>query len=89
MSEPLLAVRGLEKHFVVADTLARKLRRQPPDLVAPPTGCPFQPRCGLAREDCLEGDFPLRRLGPGRATACIHDDDCAQDVSANPVIASV
>ena len=62
---------------------------QPPDLVAPPTGCPFQPRCGFAREDCLEGDFPLRRLGPGRATACIHDDDCAQDVSANPVIASV
>jgi peptide/nickel transport system ATP-binding protein/oligopeptide transport system ATP-binding protein len=61
---------------------------QPPDLVAPPTGCPFQPRCGFAREDCLEGDFPLRRLGPGRATACIHDDDCAQDVAANPVIAS-
>jgi peptide/nickel transport system ATP-binding protein/oligopeptide transport system ATP-binding protein len=61
---------------------------QPPDLVAPPTGCPFQPRCGFAREDCLEGDFPLRRLGPARATACIHDDDCAQDVAANPVIAS-
>jgi oligopeptide/dipeptide ABC transporter ATP-binding protein len=33
VSEPLLAVRGLEKHFVVADTLARKLRRQPPDVV--------------------------------------------------------
>jgi peptide/nickel transport system ATP-binding protein len=33
VSEPLLAVRGLEKNFVVADTLARKLRRQPPDVV--------------------------------------------------------
>jgi ABC-type glutathione transport system ATPase component len=28
-----MAVRGLEMHFVVADTLARKLRRQPPDVV--------------------------------------------------------
>ncbi len=60
---------------------------QPPDLVAAPAGCPFQPRCGFARDDCLEGDFPLRPLAPGRATACIHDADCAAEAAANPVIA--
>jgi oligopeptide/dipeptide ABC transporter ATP-binding protein len=81
-------LRSVPRFDVVRQTLD-SIPGQPPDLVAPPTGCPFQPRCGFAREDCLEGDFPLRRLGPGRATACIHDDDCAQDVSANPVIASV
>ncbi|HKV66849.1 MAG TPA: ABC transporter ATP-binding protein [Gaiellales bacterium] len=81
-------LRSVPRFDLVRQTLA-SIPGQPPDLVAPPTGCPFQPRCGFAREDCLEGDFPLRRLGPGRATACIHDDDCAQDVSANPVIASV
>jgi peptide/nickel transport system ATP-binding protein/oligopeptide transport system ATP-binding protein len=81
-------LRSVPRFDVVRQTLD-SIPGQPPDLVAPPTGCPFQPRCGFAREDCLEGDFPLRRLGPGRATACIHDDDCAQDASANPVIASV
>jgi len=80
-------LRSVPRFDVVRQTLD-SIPGQPPDLVAPPTGCPFQPRCGFAREDCLEGDFPLRRLGPGRATACIHDDDCAQDAAANPVIAS-
>jgi len=81
-------LRSVPRFDVVRQSLD-SIPGQPPDLVAPPTGCPFHPRCGFARDDCLEGDFPLRRLGPGRATACIHDDDCAQDVSANPVIASV
>ena len=80
-------LRSVPRFDVVRQTLD-SIPGQPPDLVAPPTVCPFQPRCGFAREDCLEGDFPLRRLGPARATACIHDDDCAQDVAANPVIAS-
>jgi oligopeptide/dipeptide ABC transporter ATP-binding protein len=62
---------------------------QPPDLVVPPTGCRFHPRCKFARDDCIEGDFPLRPLAPGRATACIHDGDCAAEAAANPVIAGV
>ena len=80
-------LRSVPRFDVVRQSLD-SIPGQPPDLVAPPTGCPFQPRCGFARDDCVEGDFPLRRLGPGRATACIHDGDCAQDVAANPVIAS-
>ena len=61
---------------------------QPPDLVLPPSGCRFHPRCQFAQDDCVSGDFPLRPLGTGegRATACIHDDVCAQDVRQNPVI---
>jgi oligopeptide/dipeptide ABC transporter ATP-binding protein len=64
---------------------------QPPDLVLPPAGCRFHPRCRFAQDDCVTGDFPLRPLGVdgGRATACIHDDACAADVHANPVIAGV
>jgi len=62
---------------------------QPPDLVMPPAGCRFHPRCRFAQDDCVSGDFPLRPLGAGggRATACIHDDACVTDVRANPVIA--
>jgi oligopeptide/dipeptide ABC transporter ATP-binding protein len=62
---------------------------QPPDLVLPPPGCRFHPRCRFAQDDCVAGEFPLRPLGvgEGRATACIHDDVCAADALANPVIA--
>jgi oligopeptide/dipeptide ABC transporter ATP-binding protein len=59
----------------------------PPDLVHPPAGCPFRPRCPYAQPDCAEGDFPLRELGGGRATACIHPDEAARSVAEEPVVA--
>ena len=58
----------------------------PPDLASPPPGCRFHPRCSFARPDCTSGEFPLRGLGGGRATACIHHEACAEDVRREPVI---
>jgi oligopeptide/dipeptide ABC transporter ATP-binding protein len=58
----------------------------PPDLVLPPPGCRFHPRCPFAQEDCISGEFPLRPLSAGRATACIHPDACAADVERRPVV---
>ncbi len=49
----------------------------PPDLVAPPPGCRFHPRCPFAQSDCVAGDFPLRPLPAERATACIHHESAA------------
>jgi peptide/nickel transport system ATP-binding protein/oligopeptide transport system ATP-binding protein len=43
----------------------------PPDLVQPPPGCRFHPRCPLASEECKSGEFPLRPVGPGHSSACI------------------
>jgi oligopeptide/dipeptide ABC transporter ATP-binding protein len=60
----------------------------PPDLAAPPPGCRFHPRCPFVQGDCLAGDFPLRELVGGRATACIHDDLPAADAHREPVIAN-
>jgi oligopeptide/dipeptide ABC transporter ATP-binding protein len=59
----------------------------PPDLAAPPPGCPFHPRCPFVQSDCVEGLFPLRPLGGGRATACIHHELPADEVRREPVIA--
>ncbi len=59
----------------------------PPDLADPPSGCRFHPRCAFVQHDCVEGAFPLRPLGGGRATACIHPDLAAEDVRREPVIA--
>ncbi len=41
----------------------------PPDLVSPPKGCRFAPRCPLAFERCIEMP-PLREVEPGHRVAC-------------------
>jgi peptide/nickel transport system ATP-binding protein len=45
----------------------------PPDLRAPPPGCPFMPRCALAREACREVGMRLIAVGSSPSdhfTAC-------------------
>jgi oligopeptide/dipeptide ABC transporter ATP-binding protein len=58
----------------------------PPDLVHPPPGCRFHPRCPFVQPDCVEGDFPLRASG-GRATACIHPEAAVASAREHAVIA--
>ena len=41
----------------------------PPDLVAPPTGCRFRPRCPHAFDKCLE-EPPLAETGTNHRAAC-------------------
>jgi peptide/nickel transport system ATP-binding protein len=36
---------------------------RPPDLVNPPTGCRFAPRCPYAQDKCRESEPPLRTVG--------------------------
>ena len=43
---------------------------QPPSLTAPPPGCRFHPRCGLAVPGCASGSFDLVCVAEGRLTAC-------------------
>ena len=42
----------------------------PPDLVNPPKGCRFHPRCKLAKAICMEEEPPLVELVPGHYAAC-------------------
>jgi oligopeptide/dipeptide ABC transporter ATP-binding protein len=44
----------------------------PPDLVAPPSGCPFHPRCPRASERCAAEMPPLEELLPAHRAACWH-----------------
>ncbi len=50
----------------------------PPDLVSPPSGCRFHPRCEFAHPDCSAVDPPLVALGRERATACRYHEELAQ-----------
>jgi oligopeptide/dipeptide ABC transporter ATP-binding protein len=42
----------------------------PPRLSAPPTGCPFAPRCPFAEAICRTLQPPLVETSPGRRVAC-------------------
>jgi peptide/nickel transport system ATP-binding protein len=43
-----------------------------PDLVHPPAGCRFHPRCTYATEECRRGPIPLLPVGQDRWSACLH-----------------
>jgi oligopeptide/dipeptide ABC transporter ATP-binding protein len=71
----------------VKDVLS-SIRGIPPDLIAPPAGCRFRPRCDFAREDCAVGDFDLNPTLPGQTSACIHWTDAVESVRQEPVVGS-
>ncbi len=43
---------------------------RPPDLLNPPSGCPFSPRCPYAQDRCHVEQPPLVELAPGHSYAC-------------------
>ncbi len=46
----------------------------PPDLIAPPSGCRFHPRCSYAEPICTEKIPPLVEFEPGHFAACHFGD---------------
>ncbi len=44
-----------------------------PDLLIPPTHCPFAPRCSYAFDRCWGAIPALLEVGPGHFTACYYD----------------
>ena len=46
------------------------IKGSPPDLLCPPNGCPFSPRCKYAMQICLEQAAPLFEVSPTQRSAC-------------------
>ena len=42
----------------------------PPDLINPPKGCMFHPRCPYAQEVCRQEDPPIKEVGDNHRVAC-------------------
>ena len=42
----------------------------PPDMIRPPRGCPFSPRCPYARRICAEELPPVYTVGEGHSSRC-------------------
>ena len=45
---------------------------EPPDLLNPPKGCRFAPRCPRATKECLEKEPPYEEIEPGHFIACFN-----------------
>jgi peptide/nickel transport system ATP-binding protein/oligopeptide transport system ATP-binding protein len=43
---------------------------QPPDMMCPPEGCPFQPRCQYSIPKCISDRPALEEMAPGHFAAC-------------------
>jgi oligopeptide/dipeptide ABC transporter ATP-binding protein len=48
----------------------RSIEGLPPDLIAPPPGCEFSPRCPFRIERCFSEDPDLETVGPSQKAAC-------------------
>jgi len=51
------------------------LEGEPPDLLHPPTGCRFHPRCPFAKEQCVTHEPPLEDIGGGHKVACWYHEE--------------
>ncbi len=49
------------------------IRGLPPDLLTPPTRCPFAPRCTHTYDRCRSENPPLQEVGPAHEVACWWD----------------
>ena len=54
---------GRQKRLIPIDGL-------PPDLLEPPTHCPFAPRCAFVQEKCWQENPALVEVSPGHKAAC-------------------
>ena len=52
------------------DFLRQSIDGLPPDMVDPPSGCAFAPRCGYQIEQCVTETPPLEFVSPTHRVAC-------------------
>ncbi len=63
--------KGLLESVIDLDTKElRSIPGQPPDLLHPPSGCPFHPRCPSVMPHCSTSFPPITRPREGREVAC-------------------
>ncbi|MGH3442607.1 MAG: ABC transporter ATP-binding protein [Nitriliruptorales bacterium] len=66
---------GLLRSVISLDTTElSSIDGTPPDLVDPPRGCRFEPRCPVAFGDCPVVDPVLGQVAPGQRAACLLHD---------------
>jgi len=62
--------RSIPRVTDIAHKRLQTIGGRPPDLVSPPPGCSFAPRCIYARDRCRVETPPLVEANPGHSYAC-------------------
>jgi peptide/nickel transport system ATP-binding protein len=57
---------------------------EPPSPLAPPPGCPFHPRCPIARPRCAAETPPLAEVAQGHLAACFYPGELAAEGNISP-----
>ena len=66
---------GLLASIIHLDTKElHSIEGSPPDLINPPSGCRFHPRCPYAQQICIEKEPPLVEFQKGHVAACHFGD---------------
>ncbi len=52
------------------DDELRIMKGAPPDLIDPPSGCRFHPRCQYMMDKCSQQNPPIKEVRPGHWAAC-------------------
>ena len=66
---------GLLASIIHLDTKElHSIEGSPPDLISPPSGCRFHPRCPYAQQICVEKEPPLVEFQKGHLAACHFGD---------------
>lgn len=58
------------------------LQGEPPNLLDPPSGCSFHPRCPFATDVCAVEEPPLSEVQEGHSIACWHPENVPVDRGA-------
>ena len=69
---------GLLNSVPRVDTIKSRLTAIPgtiPDMISPPSGCRFHPRCTYRVKDCEISDTPMVNIVRDRLSACIRDKE--------------
>ncbi len=53
-----------------SDQTLASIPGSPPNLMDPPSGCRFHPRCKFVQDLCVTDDPPLAQVSPGHMAAC-------------------
>ena len=62
------------------------LEGEPPNLLDPPSGCRFNPRCPFATEQCRNEEPPLQDIGDGHLVACWNYEEVPVGITSGGVV---
>jgi oligopeptide/dipeptide ABC transporter ATP-binding protein len=63
-------LRSVPRVDAVQHERLRSIEGLPPDLISPPAGCRFHPRCPFRIDRCFRVEPPLEEMSPGHRAAC-------------------